>query len=544
MAGKSHEFRQKRPGLVCDYCGYKGDLKQSCYKIARYPPNFKSKKKDQNTGGRTYVNNATTSEMKQEVMMPTQGNFFAEEHYKQLVNLLQKTNTSDCSTNTACIIVLMVNVVANDHVWIVDSGATHHVTHCKNALSNLKRADNRTDVVQLPTGNKADITHTEDAVVLGDKSIEGVLYVPDFKFNILLVSKLTKQLCCSVGFYPDFCILSGALQWQGVGIGRENNRLYLIKENLPVTTTSFLKGYGDTKLWHLRLGHASAKSMEHISALNNKIHTGVQDNCEVFPLANNLPKGDKFTVRARKVVLIGYSETQKGYRLYDLENMSIFVSRDVMFKEEIFPFRNNTCPDDAEDLFTSPNSLEAAEMQQSHPTVLPFTYQNMQPQIEDTTNTTVGETTNDARGLDNVILDGEHENVAQVNDNSIDGQAVEPTEAQQHSSEPTESEQEVKPTEAQEHSLELTENGNVHPQQTSTHMGTRKSGRQGKPSIWLKDYSYLSIFSVLTEPQSFKEAVHDPRRIEAMNQEIKALEDNHTYEVVDLPEGEKPIGSK
>ncbi|OIT28395.1 hypothetical protein A4A49_57750, partial [Nicotiana attenuata] len=310
-----------------------------------------------------------------------------EEQYKQLVNLLQKTKTNDCSTNTTGIIALIANVATNDHVWIVDSGATHHVTHCKNALSNLKRVDNRTNGVQLPTGNKADITHIGDAVVLGDKTIEGVLYVPDFKFNLLLVSKLTKQLCCSVGFYPNFCIFQ-------------------------------------------------------------RLYNG---------------KGDKFTVRARKDVLIGYSETQKGYRLYDLENRSIFVSKDVVFKEEIFPFSNTTCPDDVEDLFTSQNSSEAEEMQQSHPTMIPSTSQNIQPQIEDTT-ATAGETINDARVLDN------------------------PTEAQQHSSEPIESKQVVEATEAQEHSLEPTEEASVPPQQASADVETRKSDRQGKPSIWLKDY--------------------------------------------------------
>nr|XP_009759784.1 PREDICTED: uncharacterized protein LOC104212263 [Nicotiana sylvestris] len=168
-------------------------------------------------------------------------------------------------------------------------------------------------------------------------------------------------------------------------------------------------------------------------------------------------------------------------------------------KRRFFPFSNITCPDDAEDLFTSPNSLEAEEMQQSHPTVIPPTSLNIQPQIEDTTATTE-ETTNDARVLDNVISYGEHKSVDQINDNFIDDQVAEPTEAQQYSSEPTESEQVVE--------------------------------------------SYLSVFSVLNEPQSFKKAAYDPRWIEVMNQEIKALEENHIWEVVDLPEGKKPIGSK
>nr|XP_009759202.1 PREDICTED: uncharacterized protein LOC104211777 [Nicotiana sylvestris] len=141
LVGKGHEFRPKRPGLVCDYCGYKGHLKENCFKIVGYLSNFKSKKKGQNTGGRTYVNNATTEE---------------------------------------------------------------------------------------------------------------------------------KQ-----GFYNG----------KVMRIGRENSGLHLIKENLPIAAASFLKENGETTLWHLRLGHASTKSMQHILELKNKIHAREQDNCEVCPLA-------------------------------------------------------------------------------------------------------------------------------------------------------------------------------------------------------------------------------------------------------------------
>lgn len=39
-------------------------------------------------------------------------------------------------------------------------------------------------------------------------------------------------------------------------------------------------------------------------------------------------------------VHMGYSMTQKGYILYDLETRRLGVSRDVVFKEDVFPFRN------------------------------------------------------------------------------------------------------------------------------------------------------------------------------------------------------------
>jgi hypothetical protein len=46
----------------------------------------------------------------------------------------------------------------------------------------------------------------------------------------------------------------------------------------------------------------------------------------------------KFDYRARPSVFLGYSSNHKGYKLYDLQSHSYFVSRDVIFHEHIFPF--------------------------------------------------------------------------------------------------------------------------------------------------------------------------------------------------------------
>lgn len=45
--------------------------------------------------------------------------------------------------------------------------------------------------------------------------------------------------------------------------------------------------------------------------------------------------------RAQRSVFIGYSNTQKGYKVYNLENKTVVISKDVIFHEHHFPFHQN-----------------------------------------------------------------------------------------------------------------------------------------------------------------------------------------------------------
>ncbi|XP_075091475.1 uncharacterized protein LOC142171687 [Nicotiana tabacum] len=85
--------------LYCDYCRMKGHTRDGCYKIIGYPADFKSKRKqfEKNT---TVAHNVQVDipqevqEQKGNTSITLAGHFFTEEQYHQLLQMLNKTNST------------------------------------------------------------------------------------------------------------------------------------------------------------------------------------------------------------------------------------------------------------------------------------------------------------------------------------------------------------------------------------------------------------------------------------------------------------------
>lgn len=147
---------------------------------------------------------------------------FTKEQYGQIVNLLKNmrdnNNAADSSANLSGMIQSSACSNKNRQEWIVDSVATNHMVAEVNLIDKhvtLSRG------VYLPNGAVAKVTHTGRSSVTSRTSLINVLHVPQFKFNLMYVSKLTKELGCSVIFFPGFFLFQDLSTRRVREIGRE-----------------------------------------------------------------------------------------------------------------------------------------------------------------------------------------------------------------------------------------------------------------------------------------------------------------------------------
>lgn len=161
--------------------------------------------------------------------------------------------------------------------WIVDSGASYHITLCKELLCEIKGLEeDLSDKVQAPIGGRSQIPSAGSTTIFGLSKMKNVLYVPDFKFNLMPVSKITKDLSYVVLFFPDFYVFQGLYNGKVLWIGREKEELYLLWEKVnPQANAAHSHNNAQSDIWYLRLGHPSSHVMHQITSLKILLHTNI-----------------------------------------------------------------------------------------------------------------------------------------------------------------------------------------------------------------------------------------------------------------------------
>ncbi|XP_074299960.1 uncharacterized protein LOC141631152 [Silene latifolia] len=376
--------------------------------------------------------------------------------------------------------------------WILDTGASNHVTGTLSCLETRKEINGRP--VCLPNGQQVVAAMT------------GTVYINEF-----ITLRDDRSLRTTIG------------------AGELRDGLYWIRAGTRTAVVNNMTQQGTFDLWHRRLGHPSDKIVKLIPPLSSF-------NCDKTINKDLYTKGDKFTKRGRKCVFVGYPSNKKGWKLYDLETKSFFVSRDVIFHETEFPFNSHGATE-----ISSPmaDSISYDE---------PFDgslYSDPGPDG-------AGNSTHDGSGEATV------ETPATDTSNSPTGAATDPSSSETGAAVPHETEDTVlgrghrirfPNSRLQGYILDTTHSPSPSPSPPSS--PTSSSGTSYHLANYLncnlfseKHRNFLAAVTMGVEPPSFKEAIRDDGWCEAMKLEIDALERNDTWELSDLPPNKKALGCR
>ncbi|GJZ33720.1 putative RNA-directed DNA polymerase [Tanacetum coccineum] len=283
--------------------------------------------------------------------------------------------------------------------WIMDSGCTEHITYRSDALENITESKNEPPVT-IPNGENVPVEGRGIHTLPNGATVQDVLHVPKFTFNLL----------------------SGLRTRKLIGAGRCKDGLY-------------------------QMGMLGTRRRAMIGLGCLAYYRSIEMN------------GDKFEIRGRPGIFMGYPSGTKGYKIYDPSNGKIITSRDVRFAEKVFLFDTKFKQDrhEMEDVF-------ATFMDEENRTVEP----NM--------------------------------------------------------------------TVAENHAPTASDQGSSTVCPIANFVSYEKFSKSHK--------AFLIAITKNDEPKSFKLAVQDHHWKDAMQKEIKALEDNRTWTIEELPNGKRAIDSK
>ncbi|KAJ0451735.1 putative RNA-directed DNA polymerase [Helianthus annuus] len=130
--------------------------------------------------------------------------------------------------------------------------------------------------VFIPNGSVIPVEGKGELSLPGGVKLNGVLYVLNFKYNLLSVSHLCKDLKCVVTFFPAFFMIQGLQTRNLIGAGECRGGLYLLDMFKESRRTMMMN------TWHRRLGHASKEkhlSVEFLKRNSTKFSNVFCDSC-------------------------------------------------------------------------------------------------------------------------------------------------------------------------------------------------------------------------------------------------------------------------
>ncbi|KAJ3708504.1 hypothetical protein LUZ61_012209 [Rhynchospora tenuis] len=283
---------RERP--VCSHCSKIGHEKAQCYELIGYPEGWgrggrggrggRSGGRGGRGRGHAYATAVTSAgagasasgagasnagagasgEKESHVSVPG----LSDAQVQQIIAIIAKSNAGASNEK--------LNGKIQELDWILDSGASHHMTGDFACLQNVCAVNPTT--VGLPNGEQTVAKHEGDVVLSEGFVLERVLYVPSLECNLVSISKLVSTKNCLVTFTNELCLVQDHSTRTLIGVGEQKDGVYYYHRGAS-GRVFHVSRKGPYDLWHQRMGHPSKQITLLLAGLSNNNFSS--DVCEI-----------------------------------------------------------------------------------------------------------------------------------------------------------------------------------------------------------------------------------------------------------------------
>jgi hypothetical protein len=170
---------------MCTHCGETGHTKLRCYELIGYLKwwDFSKAPRKRNLKTNPHASVAVAEPNHTSVNNP--------------VNNLGKSSSSIATVGNAGKALHTSTFVRNSE-WIIDSGATNHMTFNNNCIQSIKPSNQH--IVSIADGTISSVLGEGTISLTKNLNLDSVLVVPSLNHNLLSVAQITCALKCVVIF--------------------------------------------------------------------------------------------------------------------------------------------------------------------------------------------------------------------------------------------------------------------------------------------------------------------------------------------------------
>lgn len=252
------KYRRKTK-LVCDHCKESGHIKKYCFELVGYPPGWQ-----QQQYARHHIGDARGIKQDRVHLTSSAGELpaVAAQALEEFKSKLMASSTDGPSASTSSFHAsrgVNQSQISNssNNSWIIDSGATNHMTGSPKEFSSYVPRSGK-DRVRIADGSYVPIMGSGTISCTPSLPLTPVLHVPNFPVNLLSVSSITKSLNCRAWFEPSFCVFQELKTGKVLGTETEHDGLYYLDNAAsPLALSAHTTSAYELLLLHRRFGHLS-----------------------------------------------------------------------------------------------------------------------------------------------------------------------------------------------------------------------------------------------------------------------------------------------